>query len=79
MIKLGPDERNAIFVPWWRSVVTFVVTVIPIAVIPILARSNEQTVGWLGPLSVVPLVYWLSRRIRRAGEQRERDSDRAAN
>jgi hypothetical protein len=79
LTRFGPEERDAIFVPWWRTVVTVLLTAIPIAVTPILAQSTEQVGTWLGPLSVVPLVYWLYRRIKWAGQRHDRKVDGAAN
>jgi hypothetical protein len=65
-------ERAVFFRPWWRIVVTVVLTLVPLAAVPAL-RDHPPTETWLGLLSVAPIYIWLWLGLRRIARQRTVD------
>ena len=71
MVRIGPEERDAIFRPWWRSVMTAVLVALPFELIPVTIQAPDRLATWIGPLSIVPLAWWFYRGLARARQERE--------
>jgi hypothetical protein len=77
VIRIGQEERDAIFRPLWRLAFTAVLVALPFVLIPVTIQAPDRLATWIGPLSIVPLAWWFYRGVVRARKARESKATKA--